>query len=174
MPHTSLPTIKTLTLSLAILIAGSSNAFIEEIDLDLGSEKTYKKLLVTAKLLLQPYESTEGIMSKEILERHYTNSNARLHCKTDRSASKVSAGGYEADIELVSTMLQNNSTQVVVNYALNERPWLPLLFSPTQIESKSIVVTIDGDKHTAEHHNRYKDLVRLVIAATWKNYSDHA
>jgi len=154
--------------TLALLMPGALRAMqLSESDLglDLGSEKSYKKLVVVANLCQEPY----GMMSQDTLRRYYTNAHARLHHHHDIEQRTLKAGNYEATVNLMFP-LKDNSTQVVVDYELTQLPWISLIFNPTTITSHAAHLTIGGVAHKKEHRTSNNELVTLTLIAEWQAY----
>lgn len=152
---------KIFTLSLALLIPLALNAMIDYTPLELGSETSYKELAVVASLFHQ------GKISTKSLTRYYTDSNARLHKEGATDKDTITIGNYVARVRLFSTLEQNN-TQVVVNYNITQHPMLSWIFNPTTIKNDSVHLTVGGKTHTVEHTSSDNETVTLTLAAKWE------
>lgn len=156
-------------LSILLLMPGALNA-MRVTDLDLGSETSYKQLQVVASLTQKPYGSQVESSHKEILTRFYTNSNARLHCVSEKDEDTVIAGNHAVHVNLYDGMLQENSTKVVVDYELTQLPMLSFFFSPTTIKYGHANLTIGGAEHKVEHSTSSNESVTLTLIAKWQAY----
>ena len=169
-------TLKTLTLTLALLAPSALNA-MQASELDLGSEKSYKELHVTALLTQEPFGSMAKSYDSATVIRFYTQSNARLHHNLGREQASANTadcatnpGHCAAMVQFARCPLQKNSTVVVVNYKLEQNPWSPPSFPLTTIASEQVHLTIGGEKHTVEHRTSNQELITLAMVATWNEY----
>lgn len=156
-------------LSLLLLIPGALNAMYST-ELDLGSEKSCKQLQVVASLTQEPYGSQVSSSDRGVLSRLYTNSNARLHCVSEKDEDTVIAGNHAVHVNLYDGMLQENSTKVVVDYELTQLPMLSFFFSPTTIKYGHANLTIGGAEHKVEHSTSSNESVTLTLIAKWQAY----
>ena len=154
--------LKYSILSLALLLSGAMYA-MEMLDLDLGAEDTYTELTVAGTLSQKPHAD-----NKNSLKRFYTLSNARLHSNNALNQCELNAHDYTATIEFSSISTHD---QVVVVYELKERPWLPLLFNPTTIESGDCFLYPDKHTYKTERLTANNELVTLSIVATWTQHT---